>query len=48
LMLAVLLMCQVSNEAEVEFLPVWNPTEEVLLFSSLMFLNYSIIQLSEM
>ncbi|XP_020623355.1 lysophosphatidylcholine acyltransferase 2-like [Orbicella faveolata] len=28
LMLAVLLMCQVSNEAEVEFLPVWNPTEE--------------------
>lgn len=28
LMLVVLLMCQVSNEAEIEFLPVWNPTEE--------------------
>ncbi|KAJ7360552.1 Lysophosphatidylcholine acyltransferase 2 [Desmophyllum pertusum] len=28
LSLAVLLMCQVNNEAEVEFLPVWNPTDE--------------------
>ncbi|XP_078367565.1 lysophosphatidylcholine acyltransferase 2-like isoform X1 [Oculina patagonica] len=27
-LLAVLLMCQINNEAEVEFLPVWNPTEE--------------------
>ncbi|RMX50199.1 hypothetical protein pdam_00004832 [Pocillopora damicornis] len=28
LILGLLLMCQVNNEAEVEFLPVWNPTEE--------------------
>lgn len=27
-LLAVLVLCQLSNDAEIEFLPVWNPSEE--------------------